>query len=150
MEQIIKIDDAALLSKHIIKSKDVMALLPEDVKGQVKDIRVMVDHGQPRWVVFLKSGGCYHYEPLNKDHEMIFDASGVKPAYGKIYFCRKARVLRYEDTPEPRENKYYPVFLCRPHTMIFVWEIKEWWYYQTLVEGPGCSTYCKWFRHFDV
>ena len=148
MEQIIKIDDSALLSKHIIKRSDIMALLPENIKSQVKDIEIMVDRN-PRWIVFLKGGGAYHYEPLNKDHEMYLDVAGIKPAYGRIYLYRKTRVLRYEETPEPKGNKYYAVFLCRPHIMLFWREVKEWWFTQD-ASGPGCSTYVKWFRHYDV
>lgn len=110
----------------------------------------MVDHGQPRWIIFLEGGGCYHYEPLNKEHEMVLDVSGVKPAYGKIYLVRKARILRFEEFPEPRGNKYYSVFLCRPHTMILWREVKEFWFTQSLEEGPGCATYRKWFRHYAV
>ena len=148
MESIIKIDDSALLSKHIITKKDVMALLPEDIKSQVKDIQVLVNHGQPRWVIFLRSG-AYLYEPLNKDHEMILDVSGVKPAYGKIYLCRKARVLRWEESEELNGDKYYAVFLCRPHHMVLWRELKNTWFTQD-ESGPGFGTTVKWFRHFDI
>jgi len=139
-----------LLSKHIIKAKDVMALLSEDIKSQVKDIRVMVNHGQPMWVVFLAGGGAYLYEPLNKDHEMCLDVAGVKPAYGKIYFCRKARILRFEETPEPSGDKYFSVFLCRPSFMLLWREVRELWFTQDPISGPGCGSFVKWFRHFAI
>lgn len=149
MEQIIKIDDSVLLSKRIIRKSDIMALLPEDVKSQVKDIKVMVDR-DPRWIIFLKGGGAYHYSPLNKDHEMYLDVAGIKPAYGKIYICRKTRVLRFEEKPEPDGDKYYSVFLCRPSFMLLLREVKEWWYTQEYISGPGFSTFCRWFRHYNV
>ena len=149
MEQIIKIDDSVLLSKRVIKKSDIEALLPEDIKSQVRDIRVMVDHGQPMWMIFLVGGGAYLYEPLNKDKEMIFDVSGIRPAYGKIYLCRKARVLRYEEKQEPSGNKYYTVFLCFQHAMFFWREVREFWF--TLDKsGPGCIWFPKWFRHYNV
>ena len=148
MESILKIDDSALLSKHIIKSDDIMALLPQEIKEQVRNIEVMVDRN-PRWVIFLKGGGAYHYEPLNKDKEMYLDVSGVKPAYGKIYLCLKTRVLRREESEELKGDKYYAVFLCRPRHMLLWRELKNTWFTQD-ESGPGFGTTVKWFRHFDI
>ena len=141
MEQILKIDDSALLSKRIIKVKDIFKLLPDKVKENVEGICILVNDGLPRWFIFLWGEGAYVYKPHSG--EMEYDPYAKMVSYGRIFTWRKGRYLRAVDG----SVKTFSVYLCRPHHMVLWREVREYWMFDEDGE-TGFSNTCKWFRRY--
>ena len=147
MEQEVRFDDSALQGKNIITGKDIIALLPEEIKGQIDETYVYVDFGQCIWLLFLKeSNGAYKYLPFSG--EANYSPYARKLNYGRIWLWRKSRYLRTTSNTKTESKKTYTVFLCRP-TFMFLWrEVRE---YLVTEEGEGdvwSARNTKWFRAF--
>lgn len=141
MEQIIKVDDSALLSKRVIKTKDIFQLIPAKLQGNVETICVLVNEGLPRWFIFLWGEGAYVYKPHSG--EMEYDPYAKRVSYGRIYLWRKGRYLRSNN----KRIKTFSVYLCRPHHMVLWREIREYWDF----DEAGAAGYCRssrWFRRY--
>lgn len=141
MEQILKIDDSALLSKRVVCKKDILHLLPKDMQESVEEICVLVNDGLPRWFIFLWGEGAYVYKPHSG--VMEYDPYAKMVSYGRIYLYRKGRYLRVVDG----SIKTFSVYLCRPHHMVLWREVKEYWMFDE-AGVAGYSTTCKWFRRY--
>ena len=145
MYENLKVDDSSLRGKRVIGKSDVINLLPEEMRENVEAAYVYVDMGQPRWVIFLSDDlGEYQYHPFS--HEMEYDPYAKGKDFGKIYLWRKARYLREEYTHKGTDRKVYSVYICRPHHMYLLREVKQYWYDEG--QGPGFCSRTKWFRAF--
>lgn len=137
----IKINDDLLRSKRVISGKDIYSILPEEIKTQVEKICVVIDNGQPVWVILLNEGtGGYRYYPYSG--ELLYDPYANVYHFGKIYFGRMARYLRWTQTPAKKNglsNKIYSIYFCTCHHMILTGEVFEYWMMDEY-DDPGCST----------
>lgn len=148
----IRIDDSVLQSKRVITSRDIYNILPEKIKEKVEEICVLIDNGQPVWIIFIKGDVCPGYRYYPHSGELIFDAYAKIYHFGKIYFGRLARYLRVTQVPEEKSglsNKVYSIYFCTRRKMTLWGEALEYWMNDD--EGcPGCSTEHHWFRRIKA
>ena len=121
----IKINDSSLLSKKVITPKDVLNLLPEEIREHVADIRVLVDDGKVLWRIILDNDvyAGYHYVPHSG--KLVYEAYACRKPYGRIFIGRRARFSRTRFSDRGNTHDIYSVYFCRPHTMVLLGEVDE-------------------------
>lgn len=146
MYEDLKIDDVCLQGKHIIRRRDIINLLPEEIKESVENAFVYINEGQPLWVIYLESNsGGFLYRPFSG--EMIYEPYAKKMDFGRIYFWREARYLRWQESPKRQGRKIYTVYICRPTRMYLLKETCYFWVDDGT--GPGFCSTTKRFRAFN-
>lgn len=122
MEQVIKVNDMKLQGRFIVDANLVWCFFPTPLIMEAKSLRVKINEGKPIWVLTLKNGEKWYYEPFS--HE-IRKVANIR--FGRIFFGRFARYLRDKYEHKACEKELYSVYFCTRKTMFLVKEIKECW-----------------------
>lgn len=138
----VPINDAELRGKFRITKKDILQLLPEEVKQQITGVNIRINNGLPHWVLSTNTAETFFvYVPFSGCLEKV---SCIR--FGKILLFRKGRYLRDQYHHKGTDKKVYTVYLCRRNAMYLWREVKEYWFDDG--DGLGCAASSKWFRAF--